>query len=876
MSYIWSRPLHVVFGLMALFGIVVLDSVVTAQAPPPRGNVSITKLPSLQSNLWPADFNEDGVTDIVGGQRRDGNGFLVVRLGNGDGTFGADRVIAQAMSPVTVGDFNRDSHIDIVAIGPDSSSGPALHILAGAGTGSFQSPLSIGTGRQFGFDHYGITADFNADGHRDFALTGLETDEVRIFPGNGDLTFGAPVLLATSPVSRQFIVADLNGDTRPDIAVASESMRGVDLFLNSGGFSFSYTFLTFPRSALGITARDMNGDGRTDLIVTTGELHFSSGTFRSGEVNVLLGRADGMLEAPMTFPTANGPLTAAAGDFNRDGVVDIATGNMTEQYDGAGCDSFTFMWDSVSILPGLGGGRLGAPATFALGSDWTREDQVNSSGHHALRTSDLNGDRQTDLIASPGVILLNAAPAGNRPPVANAGPDQQFVDPIPGPGGNTLHGKAIDPDNDWLEWEWRDQAGNILGRFPHTCFFREYHGRQTFTLTVRDGRGGVASDTVTYTFGSALLGGGSQDIGAVSATGSAEFDGSQYRVFGSGADIWGTADEFHYAHTTATGNFEFTARVPFVQNVHQWTKGGLMIRDALTPGARHAFLFATPTAVRGVAFQRRPATGGVTVHTGGPLTAPPAWLRLRREGNVVTAFTRPSDTAAWTLIGTQTFSALPDSVFVGLAVTSHADGTLAEARFDNVSLDAISSPSTFQSTDIGAVGAAGFSSTDGTTYTVTGSGADVWDSADEFHFFSREVTGDFVIAARVASVQNVNGWTKAGLMVRDGLAANARHAFVLATPTATRGVAFQRRPSTGGITVHTAGPAVAPPRWIGFVRSGNVITAYERSSSTAAWTAIGSQTFSSLPATVRVGFAVTSHLDGTLATATFDNVSLTQ
>jgi regulation of enolase protein 1 (concanavalin A-like superfamily) len=301
-----------------------------------------------------------------------------------------------------------------------------------------------------------------------------------------------------------------------------------------------------------------------------------------------------------------------------------------------------------------------------------------------------------------------------------------------------------------------------------------------------------------------------------------------------------------------------------------------MIRDALTPGARHAFVFATPTAVRGIAFQRRPTAGGLTVHTGGPAAAPPAWLRLRREGNVVSAFSRPSEAAAWTLIGTQTFSALSDSVYVGFAVTSHTDGVLAEARFDNVSLNAITPPPTFQSNDVGAVGAAGRSSTDGTTYTVTGSGADVWDTVDEFHFFSREVTGDFAFSARVASVQNVDGWTKAGLMLRDGLAANARHAFVLATPTSRRGVAFQRRPATGGISVHTAGPAVAPPRWIRLVRTGNVISAYERSTSDGAWTSIGTQTFTSLPATVRVGFAVVSHLDGTLATATFDNVSLTQ
>lgn len=58
-------------------------------------------------------------------------------------------------------------------------------------------------------------------------------------------------------------------------------------------------------------------------------------------------------------------------------------------------------------------------------------------------------------------------------------------------------------------------------------------------------------------------------------------------------------------------------------------------------------------------------------------------------------------------------------------------------------------------------------------------------------------------------------WTKAGLMMRDGLAADARHAYIIQTPRTERGVAFQRRPVAGGPSVDTAGPAAAPS---GFLR----------------------------------------------------------
>jgi hypothetical protein len=867
-----SRSLMTLPAVVALFAIVP-ESGLVAQSAPPRANVSITKLPTLESNLWPADFNGDGRTDIVAGRS---SGDLVVRLGLGNGTFDAERVVASGISPVTVGDFNADSHTDIVAVGPETESGAELFVLAGRGDGTFVPAVPIAGGAGSGFNVSGLTADFNADGHRDLAVLAMAGDAVRIFPGNGDLTFGAHMSLVTGPFSRQFIVAHLNADSRPDIAVATQLGRAVDVFLNDGGLLFTHTSIPFDRAALGITAWDMNGDGPRDLVVTTGLAEPFGDTFTSGEVNILLSRGDGTFDAPMTFVTGNGPISVVGGDFNRDGISDVATGNLSEAFDRAGCDSYAFLWDSVSVLPGLGDGRLGAPASFALGNSREPPDgTVYRQRHHTLKTSDLNGDRQTDLIASPGAVLLNAAPAANRAPVANAGADRN-VPRDPGPGGTSLLGSATDPDNDWLTWEWRDQAGKTLGRLPRVCVFDSYQGKQTFTLTVTDGRGGVSTDTVTYTFGFPLPDGWqSGDVGAVGAAGSSTFDGTTYSVTGSGADIWGTADEFHFAQTTMSGDFEFTASVPYVQNVNRWTKAGLMIRDGAAPSARHASIFATPTTERGVAFQRRPTAGGTSVHTAGPAAAPPVWLRLRREGNVIRAFSRISETAPWTLIGSQTFSALPDSLSVGLAVTSHVDGTLAEARFENVSLNPIAAPA-FQSNDIGATAAAGSSSTDGTTYTVTGSGADVWGTADEFHFFSREVTGDFDFAARAASVQHVHAWTKAGLMLREGLAANARHAFILATPTTTKGVAFQRRPTTGGISVHTGGPAVAPPQWLRLVRTGNVVTAYHRSSSSAPWTAIGSQTFTSLPATVRVGFATGSHVDGTRATARFDNVSLTQ
>ena len=181
------------------------------------------------------------------------------------------------------------------------------------------------------------------------------------------------------------------------------------------------------------------------------------------------------------------------------------------------------------------------------------------------------------------------------------------------------------------------------------------------------------------------------DVGAVGAPGSATFDGNvllgdALTVSGSGADIWGSADEFHYAWKIIDSlEFEIEARVSSVDAAHAWAKAGLMIRaDVLDPSSQHASIFVTPA--RGVVFQRRTADGGVSINTSGSAFTAPVWLRLVRRALVVTAYYKKSPTDQWTLLGQQPLPALPkrSAIAVGLAVASHADGTLARAKFEGV------------------------------------------------------------------------------------------------------------------------------------------------------------------------------------------------
>ncbi|GEM_PF-1291116 len=179
-------------------------------------------------------------------------------------------------------------------------------------------------------------------------------------------------------------------------------------------------------------------------------------------------------------------------------------------------------------------------------------------------------------------------------------------------------------------------------------------------------------------------------------------------------------------------------------------------------------------------------------------------------------------------------------------------------------------PSPWQTQDIGAVAATGSASYSNGVFTVKGSGADIWDTADEFRFVYQTLNGDGQIVARVTGVQNTNAWAKAGVMIRETLNANSKHAMMVLTPG--NGLAFQRRTSTGGSSYHTSGGSASAPYWVKLVRSGNTFTAYKSSDGTN-WTQVGSETIS-MAASVYVGLAVTSHNDGTLCTATLDNVSV--
>ena len=358
-----------------------------------------------------------------------------------------------------------------------------------------------------------------------------------------------------------------------------------------------------------------------------------------------------------------------------------------------------------------------------------------------------------------------------------------------------------------------------------------------------------------------------RDIGSVGVAGSVSYSSSTFTVKGAGADVWGTADGLRFVYQSLPGDGQIVARVTTVENVHAWVKAGVMIRESLEPGSAHGFMLVS--VAKGLAFQRRTQAGGLSTNTSGGAGTAPAWVKLERRGQTVIA-SRSADGIAWSEVGQATV-ALAGSVYIGLAVSSHDTTRTATATFDKVTVtNAASLPTGWEARDVGSVGIAGSAAELNGTFTLDGAGADIWGTADAFHYAYRSIAGDGTITAKVASIDGTQAWTKMGVMMRGGTAANAPHALMLVSTA--KGVAFQRRTAVGGISTHTSGGAGTAPKWVRLKRVGNLVTA-SVSNDGATWTIIGSDTIT-LPANILVGLVAHSHTTTALATATFTNVTV--
>jgi regulation of enolase protein 1 (concanavalin A-like superfamily) len=359
----------------------------------------------------------------------------------------------------------------------------------------------------------------------------------------------------------------------------------------------------------------------------------------------------------------------------------------------------------------------------------------------------------------------------------------------------------------------------------------------------------------------------SADVGAPSIAGNAVFNQGVFTISGSGADIWGTSDQFQFVYQQIVGDIDFVVRVDSFAAVQTWSKVGAMIRADLSPGSPNAF--ALVSGSYGITFQTRVQQNGATDLTSGENAVAPRWVRLVRKGTTFTGYSS-SDGTTWQTIASATI-AMSSAAYVGLAIASHDPATLARADVSNVGVTPLSVPSEQQSLDIGSPAVGGATTYDNGVYTITAGGADIWGSSDQFRFVYQQVTGDMEVVAHVASLKQVHPWTKAGVMIRESLSAASRNAMALIS--SGKGYSFQWRLDTGGLTAYSPNGVGAVPAWVRLVRSGQTIQAFN-SADGSAWTPIGAQAVA-MASSVYVGLAVASHSTSQATQAVVDQFRIT-
>ncbi len=182
----------------------------------------------------------------------------------------------------------------------------------------------------------------------------------------------------------------------------------------------------------------------------------------------------------------------------------------------------------------------------------------------------------------------------------------------------------------------------------------------------------------------------SRDIGSVGHTGgSSNPESGLHVVQGSGSDIYGYNDGFHYMYVETSGDVTFTALVESLSASRSWAKTGIMFRDSLSSASSHYTMYLTRS--KGVANQYRTCTACSTYHAQSWLYSPSkVWLKVTKVGNVLTAYYRPaySTSSTWYQFGVSLsmVNIRSTGYYVGIAVTSRTNSGLATAEVSNIQL----------------------------------------------------------------------------------------------------------------------------------------------------------------------------------------------
>jgi N-acetylneuraminic acid mutarotase len=276
-----------------------------------------------------------------------------------------------------------------------------------------------------------------------------------------------------------------------------------------------------------------------------------------------------------------------------------------------------------------------------------------------------------------------------------------------------------------------------------------------------------------------------------------------------------------------------------------------------------------------------PPTPAVVTAT--PVTSASIELAWQEDpGSTVSTFTierqGPTD-ASFVTIGTAAGTATSFDDTTALASTSYSYAIIANnaGGSSNASAAVVATTpaapvSPWSDLDIGAVGLAGSAGPNANgTLTVSGSGADIWNTADAFNFDSQTLAGNGSIVVQVTGETNTSSWAKSGIMMRETLDSDSRYVILALTPG--NGVTFQARTATHVTPSVSMSVPGKTGIWLELTRSGSSFTGFTSPDGNS-WTLVGSVNIPMFN-NIQAGLAVTAHNNGRLCTANFSNATLT-
>jgi len=214
---------------------------------------------------------------------------------------------------VTAGDFNGDGAMDLATANDGSND---ITILKNNGDGTFTTTATFGSGS---FPAYIYATDVDGDTKTDLIASNY-LNNVVVFKGNGSGSFSLIGNYTAKNESGAFAYGDLDNDGKPDIAIANTFDNSISVYLHQTGGTFTgqtvYSGNVYPAYP---TAADMDGDGNQDIVTADNGVSYFS---------IYPGNGKGALAPPLSFTsTGTNVRTAVVGDFNKDGMPDVAIGN---------------------------------------------------------------------------------------------------------------------------------------------------------------------------------------------------------------------------------------------------------------------------------------------------------------------------------------------------------------------------------------------------------------------------------------------------------------------------------------------------------------------------------------------------------------------